>query len=180
MKKVVAVLACVAVLLVGYVVLDKSGIKLLSFDAKKAFEQGKAFYNNKEYDKAAELFKKVCDGGEMRACFNLGAMYEYGNGVEKNEQKAAELYKKACDGGEMFGCGTLGAMYADGDGVEKNEQKAAELYKKACDGGKMLGCGGLGAMYEYGNGVEKNEQKAAELYKKACEIIYVYDFKEKN
>ena len=73
MKKVVAVLACVVVLLVGYVVLDKSGTQS-SFDTKKAYDQGKAFYNNKEYDRAAELFKKVCDGGEMRGCNNLDAM----------------------------------------------------------------------------------------------------------
>ena len=115
MKKFIVLLVCAVVLLVG----DKSGIES-SFGAEKTYEQGKAFYDNKEYDKAFESFKKACDGGNMRACFNLGAMYEYGNGVEKNEQKAAELYKKACDGGEMFGCGTLGAMYANGDGVEKN------------------------------------------------------------
>ena len=61
MKKVVAVLACVAVLLVGYVVLDKSDIES-SFGAKKA-----------------------CDGGEMAGCTNLGIMYANGDGVEKNE-----------------------------------------------------------------------------------------------
>ena len=60
MKKVVVLLVCAVVLLVG----DKSGIES-SFDAKKAceqgkafydnkaYEQGRAFYNNKEYDKAA-------------------------------------------------------------------------------------------------------------------------------
>ena len=56
MKKVVVLLVCAVVLLVGYIVLDKSGIELPSFDPKKAYEQGIAFYNNKEYDKAAELF----------------------------------------------------------------------------------------------------------------------------
>ena len=142
MKKVVAVLACVAVLLVGYVVLDKSGIQS-SFDTKKAYDQGKAFYNNKEYDRAAELFKKVCDGGEMRGCNNLGVMYTNGDGVEKNEQKAAELYKKACNGGETNGCYNLGLIYADGKGVEKDFKKAAELFKKACDGGNMHGCRSL-------------------------------------
>ena len=56
----------------------------------------------------------------MLGCGGLGAMYEYGNGVEKNEQKAAELYKKACDGGEMLGCANLGSMYTNGNGVEKD------------------------------------------------------------
>ena len=57
MKKVVVLLVCVVVVLVGYIVLDKSGIELPSFGAKKAYEQGKAFYDNKEYDKAFEPLK---------------------------------------------------------------------------------------------------------------------------
>ena len=78
MKKVVVLLVCAVVLLVG----DKSGIES-SFDVKKAYEQGEVFYNNKEYDKAAELLKKACDGGKMSGCYNLGFMYAHGNGVEK-------------------------------------------------------------------------------------------------
>ena len=111
MKKVVVFLVCVVIVLVGYIVLDKSGIQLPSFGAKKAFEQGIAFYNNKEYDKAFESFKKACDSGNMRGCFNLGIMYEEGNGVEKDFSKAAELFKKACDGGEMNGCRSLYIIY---------------------------------------------------------------------
>ena len=155
MKKFLVLLVCAVVLLVGYIVLDKSGIEPPSFDPKKTYEQGRAFYDNKEYDKAFEPLKKACDGGNMRGCYNLGVMYADGNGVEKNEQQAVELYKKACDGGEMSGCTSLGVMYKKGFGVEKNEQKAVELYKKACDGGDMLGCAGLGVMYDNGNGVEK-------------------------
>ena len=155
MKKVVVLLVCAVVLLVGDTVLDKSGIES-SFDPKKDYEQGIAFYDNKDYDKAFESFKKACDGGDMRGCRSLGAMYDNGIGVEKNEQKAVELYKKACDGGEVLGCFNLGIMYATGNGVEKNEQKAAELYKKACDGGDLDGCRNLVVMHTNGNGVEKD------------------------
>ena len=81
MKKVVVLLVFAVVLLVGYIVLDRSGTKLPSFGAKNDYEQGIAFYNNKEYDKAAELFKKACNGGEMLGCRNLGIMYDNGNGV---------------------------------------------------------------------------------------------------
>ena len=169
MKKFIVLLVCAVVLLVGYIVLDKSGIEPPSFDPKKTYEQGRAFYDNKEYDKAFESFKKACDGGNMRGCFILGAMYERGNGVEKNEQKAAELYKKACDGGNMVGCGNLGTMYAKGSGVEKDLGKAVELFKKACDSGNMRGCYNLGLMYEKGKGVEEDFSKAAQLYKKVCD-----------
>ena len=89
MKKFLVLLVCAVVLLVG----DKSGIES-SFGAEKTYEQGKAFYDNKEYDKAFESFKKACDGGNMRACFNLGAMYEYGNGVEKKRTKSSRTIQK--------------------------------------------------------------------------------------
>ena len=61
MKKFLVLLLCAVVLLVGYVVLDKSDIES-SFGAKKA-----------------------CDGGEMAGFTNLGIMYANGDGVEKNE-----------------------------------------------------------------------------------------------
>ena len=145
MKKVVVLLVCAVVLLVGDTVLDKSGIEA-SLGAKKA-----------------------CDSGNMRGCFNLGVMYTNGDGVEKDFSKAAQLFKKACDGGDMLGCVKLGIMYADGDGVEKNEQKAAELYKKACDGGNMHGCRNLGVMYEKGNGAEKDQIKQMIYINKVCD-----------
>ena len=111
MKKFIVLLVCAVVLLVGDTVLDKSGIELPSFDPKKDYEQGEAFYNNKEYDKVAELFKKACNGGEVHACYSLGVMYEKGNGVEKDLGKAVELFKKACDGGNMHGCRSLDIIY---------------------------------------------------------------------
>ena len=83
MKKVVVFLVCVVIVLVGYVVLYKSGTQS-SFDANKAYKQGIAFHNNKEYDKAFELYKKACDGGEMHGCYNLGTIYANGNDVEKD------------------------------------------------------------------------------------------------
>ena len=126
MKKVVVLLVCVVVVLVGYIVLDKSGIELPSFGAKKAYEQGKAFYDNKEYDKAFEPLKKACDGEIADGCRMLGWLYDLGNGVEKDKQKAVELYKKACDGENMRGCANLGVMYKNGDGVEKDFGKAVQ------------------------------------------------------
>ena len=53
MKKVVVLLVCAVVLLMG----DKSDTQLPS---------------------AVELYKKACDGGNMLGCTNLGFMYEKG------------------------------------------------------------------------------------------------------
>ena len=83
MKKVVVLLVCAVVLLVG----DKSGIES-SFGAKKA-----------------------CDSGNMLGCSNLGSRYAIGNGVEKDLDKAVQLFKKACDGGEMLACSGLDIVH---------------------------------------------------------------------
>ena len=106
MKKVLVLLVCVVVLLVG----DKSGIES-SFGAKKAYEQGEAFYNNKEYDKAFEPLKKACDSDIADGCRMLGALYANGIGAEKDLSKAEKLFKKACDGGDLDGCRNLAIMY---------------------------------------------------------------------
>ena len=42
---------------------------------------------------------KVCYGGNMHGCNNLGVLYKGGESVKQDDVKAASLYKKACDGG---------------------------------------------------------------------------------
>lgn len=51
-----------------------------------------------------ERAKKSCDGEDNEGCFNLGVIYEKGEGVEKNYQKALDFYDRACDLGNNLGC----------------------------------------------------------------------------
>ena len=123
----------------------------------------------KDYKKAAQLYKKACDGGIMDGCNSLGIAYDDGKGVAKDVYKAAQLFQKACDGGIMDGCNSLGLAYGDGKGVAKDVYKAAQLFQKACDGGVMKGCFNLGDAYYFGNGVAKDIYKAMKLFQKACD-----------
>jgi beta-lactamase hcpA len=72
---------------------------------------GNAYYNGngvtKDIYKAMELYKKVCDGGEIKECLKLGYTYYFGNGVAKDIYKAMKLFQKACDGGVIEGCNLL-------------------------------------------------------------------------
>ena len=76
---------------------------------------GKAYRDSngvaRDIYKAAQLFQKACDGGNMGGCVNLGDAYYNGNGVTKDFNKAAQLYQKACDGGNMRGCNVLKKFY---------------------------------------------------------------------
>jgi len=57
-----------------------------------------------DYQKAAQLFQKACDGGEALGCGSLGILYEYGQGVRQNFTTAKQHYGKACDLGLQPGC----------------------------------------------------------------------------
>jgi TPR repeat protein len=82
----------------------------------------------------------ACSGGDAKSCFDLGVLYEGGNGVPKDKAKAAGFYRKACDAGSAGGCFALGLMYKWGKGVPQNRAKATEFYQKACDAGLAAAC----------------------------------------
>ena len=89
-----------------------------------------------DYQKAAELYQKACDGGVAMDCGILGTLYAEGSEIRQDYQKAAELLKKACDGGMAYGCGNLGIVYAK----QRNYSAAKKYYGKACDLKLPLAC----------------------------------------
>ena len=58
----------------------------------------------KDLARAATLYQRACDGGEMWGCVNLGVMYGTGEGVARDRPRAIDLYQQACDGGQSWGC----------------------------------------------------------------------------
>ncbi len=61
-------------------------------------------YQNKDYQKALEYYKKAASMGNVRAYFNLGIMYGNGEGVAQDTDKAIKYFEKACDLGDVDGC----------------------------------------------------------------------------
>jgi hypothetical protein len=81
-------------------------------------------------------YQKRADQGDAATQFNLGLLYEHGDGVPKNLGKAAELYQKAADQGNARAQYHLGMLYQYGQGgMPKDLGKARELYQKAADQG---------------------------------------------
>ena len=90
----------------------------------------------KDEKKAAELYEKAANQGNIYAQYELGKMYEEGRGVEKNEKKAIKLYEKAANQGNTGAHIQLGQMYEEGRGAEKNEKKAIEKYVSLINKGR--------------------------------------------
>ncbi|GAA7394874.1 hypothetical protein TH0573_01070 [Helicobacter pylori] len=101
---------------------------------------GMLSYDKQDFSKARKYFEKACDLNNGGGCKNLGSLYYYGEGVEKNSIKATQFYSKACDLDNGLGCGALGVLYYNGQGVEKNLTKAAQYISKACKLGDQKAC----------------------------------------
>ena len=72
--------------------------------SKDLIESGTEAYSKGDYQKVAELSKKACDSGEARGCFNLGFLYENGQGVKQDFPTAKQYFGKACDLGLQLRC----------------------------------------------------------------------------
>lgn len=118
----------------------------------------------------AERIAAACEGGNASSCYELGAMYDTGDGVERDAARGAALYRKACDRGVADACNDLGASYAEGEGVEKDLALARGLYENACVAKSGLGCKNLGDLYRGGNGVAKDQARAVASYLPGCAL----------
>ncbi len=81
------------------------------FSVADAYQEGKTALHDKQYLNAAVAFEKACDSGNAQGCFELGSLYEKGDGVVQNKYKASNLYAQACQGGDHYGCSHSVLMY---------------------------------------------------------------------
>ncbi|MFO0575826.1 MAG: tetratricopeptide repeat protein [Polyangia bacterium] len=109
-----------------------------------------------------------CEGGSSASCFNLGKMYEEGDGVPVDIERMAQYFDMACKQGDMAACTNLGNKFERGLGVQADPSRAVPLYLRACGLGSSYGCAALAALYENGRGVAQDRLRASELYGKAC------------
>ncbi len=87
-----------------------------------------------DYGNAEEAFRwmKMADeNGLFAASLEVGKMYEYGEGIEMNEEEAYTYYSIVAT---LYGVPTAKMLLADcfyyGTGVEEDEERALELYEE--------------------------------------------------
>ncbi len=142
-------------------------------DAKSCGTLGFMLFNDRDgkrnYERAAEVYKKGCDGGSEFACSGVGFMHMRGKVLVQDYTKAAKLFEHSCDAGEPRGCNNLGAMKSDALGMQRDRAAAVKLYQRACDTGFPMGCTNLGTHQRYGYGTPRDIQAAIASYKRACD-----------
>jgi uncharacterized protein len=115
-----------------------------------------------------EKDKAAAEKGVAAAQYNLGVMYENGDGVAKNQAEAAKWYEKAA--GQGFGMAqyNLAVMYSEGRGVARSDDTAAKWCQKAAEQGIARAEVWLGDCYDQGRGVGKDQAKAVTWYQRAA------------
>ncbi|RIB26278.1 kinase-like domain-containing protein [Gigaspora rosea] len=124
-------------------------------------------------DKVAQLSftdcQKLADVNDPDGVYWLGYCYEYGIGIEKDENKAFIHYQKSADMNNSKGMYKVGYCYSLGIGVEKDNYKAFEHYKKSAEINDLNGIFKTAICYYYGIGVEKDTTKFREWRKNKSE-----------
>ena len=105
------------------------------------------------YYATALLIRPLAEQGNAIAQYNLGVMYDQGEGVPQNDAEAMKWYRLAADQGHARAQYTLGTIYHEGRGVKQNYAEAFKWYRLAADQGDAEAQFNLGAMYAYGQGL---------------------------
>lgn len=126
---------------------DKASAKgnlLATINLARMYEQGKGTAQDKK--KAFELFHQVASNKDVfsseeykeniaNAMYNVGRMYFWGIGIEKNQKEAVKYLELAKDKGNIDALYVLGVAYYIGQGVPVDALKGKSLIKEAASKG---------------------------------------------
>ena len=124
------------------------------------FEEGLRAAQEENYQKAYQLWFIEAEKGDPFAQFNLGVMYERGDGVTQDYKKAMKWFEKSAELGYSPAQVNLGIMNLNGRGIPQNIMAALKWFQKAAEKGNAEAQYNLGNMYLKGQGVPKNLEMA--------------------
>jgi TPR repeat protein len=146
--------------------IDSGGPKPLA--GADLWNQGVALYNSGNHTGAARLVLQAAQAGHPTATYEMGYLYENGDGVPKDLAQAAQWYQKGAAMGDAASESVLGLFYEEGQQVPDDWIEAAKWYQKSAAQNNASGQSRLGRAYEYGVGVPLDLDAAAGWYDKAA------------
>jgi TPR repeat protein len=133
------------------------------------FAQGVRAYEAGDHKAALDAWLPLAERGDVAAMRNVGHLYRWGQGVEKDVPQAMQWYRKAAETGFARAQANLAAIYLQGDeGVPIDYPEARKWFEAAAKQGHAVAQYNLGLMYELGLGVEKNDAVALGWYNNAA------------
>ena len=132
------------------------------------FDEGLVAADKGDYQTAFKEWKPLAEQGYASAQYNLGIMYDNGQGIAQNYTQALYWYNKAAEQGHASAQYNLAQMYRMGQGVPQNYSQAMDWYKKAAEQGHVDAQNNLALMYAKGQGVPQNYKIAYILFNLAA------------
>jgi TPR repeat protein len=84
------------------------------------WNQAKTRYQGGDKAGAAQLVLKAAQAGHPEAMYEMGHLYEHGDGVAKNIKEAGRWYRAGAEAGDPKAQASFGTMYENGQGVAEN------------------------------------------------------------
>lgn len=136
---------------------------------------GSYFAGNEDYSAALDWYLKAAELGSTPAMSNLGAMYYWGRGVEKDIELALEWTLKAANLGHVYAMNQYGYyLFEDNhlwELIEKKYTDALAGYQAAAESGDPVAMYNIGQMYFGGlGGLNVSAETAIDWYRKAAEL----------
>jgi TPR repeat protein len=132
------------------------------------FQRAVALYNSGDHAGAATLVRQAAEAGNPTATYEMGYMFENGDGLALDSAQAAQWYLKAAQLGDAAGEAAVGQLYEAGNQVNENWDTAAQWYMRSAQQGNRMGEFRLGRAYHYGVGLPLDLGAAEQWYDKAA------------
>jgi uncharacterized protein len=110
-------------------------------DADDAYERG-------DYKETHRLTLLLAEQGSASAQYNLGLMYNNGQGVPQDHKEAVKWFRLSAEQGSAKAQYNLGFMYSNGKGVPQDYKEAFRLYRLSAEQGDAKAQYNLGLMYQ--------------------------------
>lgn len=137
--------------------------------AEQSYNQGARAYRAQDMTTARDHFRRACDLGHGRGCYNYGVIsYQGLVGGEPDLEHARWLYDKACQFDHVAGCFNLARMAFNGQGGAVDFAVARTGFEASCNAGIANGCNGFAVMLEQAQGGPADKPRARSLYQQAC------------
>lgn len=108
--------------------------------------------------------RRAAEQGDPEAQFQLGGLYERGNGVPEDVAEAAAWYRRAADQGYANAQFLLGFAYSNGNGVPLDDAESLAWFRRAAEQGHDAAQWMLGTMYAWGGRGAPRDEVAAYMW----------------
>jgi len=135
-----------------FVLLFSSSVSSLVWGAD--FQKGLDAAIKGDYVTALEEWIPLAKQGHSESQYNLGVMYENGQGVSQDDLEAVKWYQSAAEQDHPQAQYNLGLMYKKGQGVTQDYQKALKWFRLSAEQAYPPAQVMLGTAYILGEGVK--------------------------